>query len=147
MAPELNDATLQAICDILADTQTGLSGSEIGRYLQLCSIADPMPTGTKRHRLFQALREKQVQDRCGNHMLRFIMEVMKPVRFVGGHARFEEERGKLNAVLCFAGYEMGTDGNLTIVQSTKTLSEAEARAGTFVTHRSILGSWVHPIRG
>ncbi len=140
-APELNDATLQAICDILADTQTGLSGSEIGRHLSACGIADPTPQATKRHRLFQALHARQVQDRCGNHALRFVMEVMSPVRFIGDHARFEFERGKLNAVLCFAGYDLGQDGGLTVVQSAKTLSEAEARAGTF--RKALVSRQVH----
>ncbi len=30
--PKLDEANLQAICDILGDTSTGLTGSEIGRY-------------------------------------------------------------------------------------------------------------------
>jgi hypothetical protein len=34
--PKLNDASLQAICDILGATDTGLTGSEIGRYLHEC---------------------------------------------------------------------------------------------------------------
>ena len=64
--PKLNEANLQAICDILGDTETGLTGSEIGRYLRERNIADPIPGMTKRHRLFEALSAKPVSDACAN---------------------------------------------------------------------------------
>lgn len=140
-APTLNDATLQALSDILGDTGTGLTGSEIGRHLSECGIADPNPQATKRHRLFQALRARQIQDRCANHVLRFVMHVMSPVRHVGSREHFETERSKLNAVMGFAGYELGEDGGLTVVTSIKTLSEAEARAGAF--RKALVGRQVH----
>jgi hypothetical protein len=38
--PMLNDANLEALCNVLGDTGTGLTGSEIGRYLRDCGIAD-----------------------------------------------------------------------------------------------------------
>ena len=53
--PKFNDQTLQAICDVLGQTDTGLTGGEIGRLLRDCRISDPSPTLTKRHRLFDAL--------------------------------------------------------------------------------------------
>jgi hypothetical protein len=34
--PKLDEANLQAICDILGATDTGLTGPKIGRYLQEC---------------------------------------------------------------------------------------------------------------
>ena len=37
----LDEATFQAICDVLGDTNTGLTGSEIGRYLKECGSSDP----------------------------------------------------------------------------------------------------------
>ena len=67
--PKLKDVHLQALCDIVGDTCTGLTGSEIGRYLDSCSIPDPDPSITKRHRLFQALRAKQEVDRCAATLL------------------------------------------------------------------------------
>lgn len=44
---KLDEANLQAICDILGATDTGLTGSEIGRYLRECSCPDPIPQMTK----------------------------------------------------------------------------------------------------
>ena len=64
--PRLSDANLEALCDILGDTGTGLTGSEIGRFLRECNIQDPLPGYTKRHRLFEALRQKQNSDGYSN---------------------------------------------------------------------------------
>lgn len=44
--PPRSDANLEALCDILGDTGTGLTGSEIGRFLRECNIDDPLPNGT-----------------------------------------------------------------------------------------------------
>lgn len=126
--PSFNDAALQALCDILGATDTGLTGSEIGRYLHECGIKDPIPQMTKRHRLSQALRDRQTQDACGNNVLRFIAHVMNPVRHVGNREYFESERAKLNIVLAFSGHTLGEDGQLRAVEAVCTLSEAEARA-------------------
>jgi hypothetical protein len=41
--PKLDEANLQAICDILGATDTGLTGPKIGRYLQECDCHDPAP--------------------------------------------------------------------------------------------------------
>jgi hypothetical protein len=40
---KINDANLQAICDILGAIDTGLTGSEIGRYLHECGCGCPDP--------------------------------------------------------------------------------------------------------
>src|SRR5438067_10745825 len=126
--PRLNDANLQAVCDVLGDTGTGLTGTEIGRYLSECNCPDPIPQMTKRHRLFAALREKQENDRCANGVLAFVKHVMNPVRRVGRKDYFETERGKLNAVLAFSGLILGEDGHLRPVKTAQTLTEAEAAA-------------------
>jgi DNA-binding transcriptional MerR regulator len=53
---------LERLCDVLADTSTGFTGSEIGKFLKQLSIADPLPDTTKRHRLYEALRQRQETD-------------------------------------------------------------------------------------
>lgn len=78
--PNFDEANLQAICDIVDDTNTGLTGSKIGRFLQECSIPDPIPQMTERHRLYTALHQKQTADRCTNNILGFITHVINPVR-------------------------------------------------------------------
>ncbi len=52
-------SVLERICEVLADTSTGLTGSEIGKLLSQIGIDDPMPGITKRVRLFEALKQRQ----------------------------------------------------------------------------------------
>lgn len=139
--PKLNEANLQALCDILGDTGTGLTGSEIGRYLGECGFPDPIPQMTKRHRLFAALRDKQNTDGCANSVLAFIKYVMNPVRYVGNRDYFETERAKLNGVLAFSGLTLGDDGQLRTVKKAQTLTEAEAAAGAL--RKALLERKVH----
>jgi uncharacterized protein (TIGR02391 family) len=128
--PKIDEANLQAICDILGDTNTGLTGPKIGQYLRECGCPDPIPQMTKRHRLYAALLEKQNADRCANNVLAFITCVMNPVRHVSGRDYFESERGKLNTVLAFSGLTLGEDGKLRQGTTARTLREAEAMASS-----------------
>src|SRR5882672_10557576 len=139
--PKIDEPNLEAICNILGDTDTGLTGSEIGRYLRECGFPDPIPQMTKRHRLFAALHEKQNADGYGNGVLAFIKHVMNPVRHVGHKEYFESQRGKLNGVLAFNGVTLGDDGHLRTRNAAKTLSEAEAAAS--VLSKALIERRVH----
>lgn len=126
--PKLDDANLQALCDVLGNTATGLTGGEIGRYLHECSIPDPLPGMTKRHRLFEALRQRQNGDGCSNGVLRFVKHAMSPVRHVGNKDYFETKRAEVNGVLAFSGLALGEDGGLKRRTTAQTLTQAEAAA-------------------
>jgi uncharacterized protein (TIGR02391 family) len=126
--PMLDNAKLEALCNVLGDTQSGLTGSEIGRYLQECGINDPLPGMTKRVRLLEALRSKQNVDRCANNVLRFVKRVMDPVRHVGSRDYYEAKRAEVNAVLAFSALELREDGSLHRRSTARTLTQAEAAA-------------------
>ena len=140
--PEFSSGQIQAICDILGDTDCGLTGSEIGRLLAQSGIDDPDPTITKRHRLFAALSARQRQDRCGNNVAAFVLVVMEPVRYADDAALFEGRRDALNQVLLLCGYELGEDGKLVRVKQARTLDEAQHRASQLRIH--LLMRNVHP---
>lgn len=125
---KFDDAVLQSICDVLGDTNTGLTGSKIGDLLDRLSIDDVEPTMTKRHRLFAALSTRQNRDKVGNLVAAFILSAMNPVSYTDNHEYFETRQDELNKVLAFAGIELGDDGELRKTQATKTLSEFEARS-------------------
>ena len=126
--PLFTTEVLQAVCDVLADTSAGLSGSEIGRLLLDAGIDDPLPSYTKRHRLFGALNARQERDKSGNNVAAFIHKAMSPVRFRGNSAWYDSMRTDLNEALSFAGLTLGEDGQLRAVAAATTLSEAEQRA-------------------
>jgi hypothetical protein len=126
--PLFSNVHLERICDILADTTTGLAGSEMGRLLHDLGVVDPMPGMTMRHQLYEALRGRQQQDRCGN-LVEFIHRAMDPVRYTGSSGHFGTKRHELNQVLAFCGLQMGEEGKLRQQSAARTLTEAEERAG------------------
>lgn len=126
--PPFAPAVLEELCNILADTSGGLSGSEIGRYLRECGIDDPDPKNTKRIRLRIALLARQQRDACGNNTAAFIRHAMDPARFTRMPDAFERMRGELNVPLAMAGLSLGDDGQLRPVQRASNLSEASTRA-------------------
>lgn len=140
--PALQETQLRAISDILGDTTLGLTGSEIGEVLRGCGIEDIQPTGTKRHRLFEALRARQQKDRSANQIIAFIQTSISPVRYVGKRDLFEERRGRLNQVLAFAGFQIHEDGSIRSTTTAKTLSDAEERAGKL--RKQLIDRKVHP---
>jgi uncharacterized protein (TIGR02391 family) len=142
VVPSFDDASLQALCDILGATDTGLTGSEIGQFLFGCRFLDPEPTITKRHRLFAALCLQQKTDTNANGVLKFLTTVMTPVRYVANPDYFERERTKLNEVLAFKGIALGEDGALRKVEIAQTLGAAQSRASAL--RKALVDRKVHP---
>ena len=58
VVPPFSAQHLEAICSVLADTDTGLTGSEIGYLLQDSRIVDTDQTLTKWKRLFSGLDQR-----------------------------------------------------------------------------------------
>ncbi|MBL8880484.1 MAG: TIGR02391 family protein [Phycisphaerales bacterium] len=137
-----SETHLEQICDVLADTSSGLTGAEIGRFLANLGVDDPMPSMAKRHRLYEALLARQQKDRSGNIVAAFIHRAMDPARYTESAGSFESKRQKLNHVLAFAGYSLGEDGKLRRVAAARTLNEAEQRAGRLKAELGRRG--VHP---
>ncbi len=127
--PSFNLTRLQQICNVLGDTSSGLTGSEIGQLLARLHIDDPAPSLVKRDRVFEALSKRQQQDQCGNNVAGFIQTALDPVRYSRSLHLFESRRSELNVVLAFSGYQLGEDGKLRAQTAATTLSEAEERAG------------------
>lgn len=140
--PQIPPAELESLCRVLADTKDGLTGSEIDILLRQLSIVDSEFGLTKWKRLFAALSAQQQRDGCSNNVFRFILEAMKPVRYVNNPSLFEKRRLQLNHVLVFSGFELGDDGQLRGREAARTLSEAEARAGRL--RAEMLQRRVHP---
>lgn len=126
--PPFGEAHLEEICNVLGDTTTGLTGSEISALLDRLGIPDLNPSASKRVRLYGALSLRQRQDRCGNNVIGFVQEAMNPVRYHSDPVYFETKRGELNTVLAFSGYALLEDGRVARATKATTLTEAEQRA-------------------
>jgi len=126
--PLFNEANLEQVCNVLGDTSTGLTGSEIGRYLRECGISDPNPSMTKRIRLYEALVVRQRIDVCANNVCAFIQRVMNPVLHVQSPGYFESKQAELNRVLAFEGLRLNDEGKLEQCKQARTISDAQAAA-------------------
>ena len=68
MPPIFSPAHLEAICKVLGDTTTGLTGAEIGRCLQQVGVTDNDPALTKWMRLYDALAARHNKDGHGDRV-------------------------------------------------------------------------------
>ena len=133
--------TLRAICDVLGATDGGLTGTEIGQLLAGLGIGDPAPSLSKRHRLFEALHQRQLRDSSGNYVIALMKRAMAPVRYAGDAGKFKDRQNNLNSVLVFAGLRLGDDGKLHRTKAAETVDEAQRRAGRL--RMLLLGRDVH----
>lgn len=99
----LSSEVIENICRVIADTDTGLTGTEIGRILAESLIEDTDPTLTKWRRLFNAFAHYQNKHQCSNNILTFLSKAMQPVRYVDKPQLFKHRLIELNKRLCFAG--------------------------------------------
>ncbi len=127
--PSFSPSELESVCKVVADTANGITGSEIGQVLAQLGIPDPAPELTKWKRLLAALDQQQRRDNCANNVLNLILQVMRPVRYVGKNDVFESRRIALNHVLIFTGLQVGIDGQLRRREAASTLAQADERAG------------------
>jgi uncharacterized protein (TIGR02391 family) len=119
---------LEGICKIIADTEIGLTGSEIGYILNQIKVQDINPKMTKWKRLFNALSRHQNRVQTGNAVMTFISKALSPTRFINDSDRYNQIIKSINTTLLFRGLEFREDGKFHIVKKATTLSEAERRA-------------------
>lgn len=126
--PPFTAEALEAVAKVLADTHDGISGSEIPHILAQCKIEDTDPTMTKWKRLYNALANAQNRQQNGAMVVGFIHKAMKPARWCGKSAEFDDMRANLNEALAFTGLALGENGELHKVLAPHTVAEAEQRA-------------------
>jgi len=127
--PPFSAQHLEAACKVLADTERGLTGSEIGYLLQDCRLKDVSSEMTKWKRLFNALVQAQNTHQVGNHLIMFINRALNPVNYARDKEKFAWRRSELNVVLSFSGFSVREDGKVIRTPAETTLKGARARAG------------------
>ena len=120
---------MEAVCQVLADTNEGLTGSEIGQMLRQVRVSDVDPTNTKWKRLFNALAESQERTRSGDRVLAFVSHALEPARYQGNSSTLEERRDRVNVVLLlYDGLGFRGDGKFHKTKKASSLPEAQQRA-------------------
>lgn len=118
---------LEMICNILGDTNDGLTGGEIHKYLIRANIEDVDPTNTKRYRLYNALVECQNKQQCSNGILNFIALVLAPSLYVNKQDAYEKRRDLVNQQLAFVGYELLPNGKFQEIEKASTISDVQIK--------------------
>ena len=119
---------LEALCKVLADTDTGLTGSEIAHTLAQIGVDDTDPAMTKRKRLYNALVNDQNRRQSGNKVLSFIATALQPPRYINNGELYGSMLIEVNTVLVLHGLEFRDDGKFHTIKPVSTLTEAEKRA-------------------
>lgn len=126
--PSFPGQHLKAIAKVLADTNDGLSGPDIGHILTEIGLSAGDPKMSKWIRLYNGLVDGQNKLGLGNYTIQFITRAMQPVRFLNKPELFESQRIALNQPLAFCGFQVNPNGTVGRVQHAKTIDEALERA-------------------
>jgi hypothetical protein len=113
---------MENICRVIANTETGLTGTEIGRLLADSLIHDTDPTLTKWKRLFNAFVTYQNKNQCSNNILNFVSKAMQPARYVDNPELFSHRLLELNKRLCFVGLELSENGKYRKIPISLTIT-------------------------
>lgn len=140
--PMMPPVHIESICNMIADTNAGLTGSEIAKILKDCGITDVDSMNTKRIRLYNAFVGNQNQTQCSNAILNFIAQAMHPARYLGKEELFYSRLNDLNQRLSFIGHELTREARFKKVSAAKTLSEAQERASHYKAKLELRN--VHP---
>lgn len=114
---------MENICRVIANTDTGLTGAEIGRILAESFIEDTDPTTTKWKRLFNAFAHNQNKNKCSNNILTFLSKAMQPVRYVDNPELFKHRLLELNKRLCFVGLELSENAKYRKIPKSTTITD------------------------
>lgn len=138
--PSISQEQLKAICDIIGETNQGLSKSDITIKLGQCSIelvddgyrsnGPTYSTGlNKRNWLYNCLANEVNMSKKLGKIYNFIENALNPVHYTS-----EDNRGKysylleeVNKVFLLAGLEVGASGKLYAVSKAETLDEVDKR--------------------
>lgn len=128
MYPMLSSSEIESLSNIIGATETGLTGSEITRILQLCRIPDNYQGYTKRIRLFNSFAERINIDQNSDCVYSFVKETMMPARWLSNTEAEEKMRIQINEVLALKGLQLNDSNEFISIKIATTVSEAKQRA-------------------
>ena len=126
--PPFDAHVLEELARLIADTNSGLTGTEIRQMLLQAGLDDVDSSNTKWKRVYNAFANWQNKHHCSNHVAKFIQLAMQPIRYIGKEELFHDRRIGLNKRLAFVGLEINDRGEYRKVSQVGTIAEAEQRA-------------------
>ncbi|MDR1839413.1 MAG: TIGR02391 family protein [Treponema sp.] len=147
MMPEISQEQLQAICNILADTNTGLTKTELTTVLRQVEI-ETVDDGYKNNGFFYTTGQNKrtwlyncfVKEINKSHNFTkiyvFIESALNPARYTSNNKRamFIDLLENVNKVLMLVGLEIQPSGKLQKVVKATTLDEVDRRVKSLKDH-------------
>jgi uncharacterized protein (TIGR02391 family) len=144
---KLNEQQLKAVCDVIADTNRGLTKTELSRLLVQCHIqleddgksynGITYTIGlNKRDWLYNCFVNEINQNQTFEKIFLFIEKALNPISYTNESSRekynflFEE----INKVLLLVGLSVSKEGVLSEVIEAKTLDEVDRRVNNLRKH-------------
>lgn len=127
----IDSGTMESLAKILAETDQGLTGTELSKFIPESGLVDVDLSNTKWKRLYNSFVDYQNRNKNSNNILTFINLTMKPSRFVGQNNKYETIRAELNKRLAFIGLQLNEKGVFNPVTTATTITEAEQRVNRF----------------
>lgn len=125
--PQLSAAQVESICRAVADTDNGLTGSEIGTMLSELGIDDPDPSNTKWRRLYNAVAARISRAKSSNIVPRMLDYVFDPARGLLNLDRYRWMMSQVNQTLMLSGVSVRDDGKFHVVSKATSMSEVQRR--------------------
>lgn len=117
--------SIETISRIIGNIMTG---STITKMLELLNIEDNSNQSTKWRRLDFVMRETQTTYSCGNKVLEIIKYVFHPTSsWFPDNNEYKSYINEINKCISFYGYEVQEDGNIHLIKSSKTRTQANER--------------------
>ena len=114
-----SESNLLAISLVFENVGNVMTEIELAEIFEKCNI--PIVERSDKdasYPLFEALKNKQSQDRHRRTVLAFLRVAMNPERYCGEEENFELRRQKLNEAIAPCGLEVGEDGRLNSLNGT-----------------------------
>lgn len=121
---------VESICDIIADTDNGLTGSDLKHLLDVCGVPyDPRIAPNKRQWFFNCLAGKFNQEHSLLLFKRIIENAVNPARFTNLDKREQYSFlvNGINKVLLLEGYKIDSAGEIVKTVQAKNLNEVDRR--------------------
>ena len=129
--PPFKAATLERLSEIIGDTESGLTGTELHHFILQANMEDVSYRDSflaKRKRLYNAFANEINVHKSSNNIIVFLQLILDPARYVGNTDLYVTRRHAVNQQLAFEGLEIDETGR-TVVLSEKAsrLQDIELR--------------------
>lgn len=151
----LSEQHLQALCDVIADTNQGLTKTEITNLLNQCKVelvedghsnnGYIYTVGLSKSKWLYNCFVKEINNKQSfENIYMFIEKAMDPVSYTSEKKRdkFDFLFEELNKVLLLSGLSVTKEGKLTLAVKAKTLDEVDRRVNSLKKH--LYNRAIHP---